>query len=77
MAPRLDASRYPWAMKRRTKFVGIAIAVWDVAWKIAAIRQAVERREYWWIAPLAVINSVGLLPMLYLARKPAPEPNGE
>ena len=61
------------------KPIGIGVLIWDLGWKIAAIRRAVERREYWWIAPLAVVNSVGLLPMLYLARahKPAPKDDGE
>ena len=61
------------AMKERLKPLAVAALVWDLGWKIAAIRRAIERREYWWIAPLAVVNSVGLLPMLYLARKRAPE----
>jgi hypothetical protein len=64
-------------MKRRMKPIGIGVLIWDVAWKIVAIRRAVERREYWWIAPLAVVNSIGLLPMLYLARSRRPAPGDE
>jgi len=55
-------------VKRRARPVGIGVLIWDLGGKLAAIRRAVQRREYWWIAPLAIVNSVGLLPMLYLAR---------
>jgi hypothetical protein len=44
----------------------IAGVAWDGAWKFLAIRRAIKLRQFRWIAPLLVVNSVGLLPMLYL-----------
>jgi hypothetical protein len=64
-------------MKGRLKPVGASLILWDLGWKVVAIRRAIQRREYWWIAPLAAVNSVGLLPMLYLARTRKPPPRGE
>jgi hypothetical protein len=44
----------------------IAGVAWDGAWKFLAIRRAIKLRQFRWIAPLLVVNSVGLLPILYL-----------
>lgn len=44
----------------------VAGVMWDGGWKFLAIRRAIRLRQFRWIPPLLVINSVGLLPMLYL-----------
>ena len=54
--------------KRRRLPIVIALAAWDTAWKLVAVRRAIRSRQYRWIAPLLVVNSLGLFPMLYLAR---------
>jgi len=55
-------------MNRNRLPIGIVIFLWDAAWKILAVRRAVQNRQYRWIAPLILVNSVGILPMLYLAK---------
>lgn len=55
-------------MNRNRLPIGIVIFLWDAAWKIVAVRRAVQNRQYRWIAPLILVNSVGILPMLYLAK---------
>ena len=52
-------------MRDRRAIIG-ALAAWDIAWRLAAITVAVKRRDWRWVVPLAVISSVGLLPMGYL-----------
>ena len=54
-------------MNRKRLPIGIAL-LWDTTWKAMAIRRAIQNRQYRWIAPLALVNSVGILPMLYLAK---------
>ncbi len=52
-------NQYPWLFA--------VIAVWDLAWKgLALWRTAKTGRHYWFIVIL-VVNSVGLLPIVYLA----------
>jgi hypothetical protein len=51
--------------KRNGTLITIA-AVWDSAWKIAAIYKAARRGDWKWLGPLTVVNSVGLLPMAYI-----------
>lgn len=52
--------------KRPRIAVIVAAALWDTAWKFVAVRRAIRVRQFGWIAPLLVVNSVGLLPMVYL-----------
>jgi hypothetical protein len=42
----------------------LVVAGWDLAWRVIAIRQALQRRELKWAAALLVISSAGVLPML-------------
>jgi len=60
-------------IRKPTKLVGIVLGAWDTAWKVIAIRRAIVNRQWRWIVPLATVNSVGVLPVLYLSRwaKPA------
>ncbi len=50
------------------KRIGTAIFLWDTAWKAVAIVTAIRNRQYRWIGPLVLVNSVGILPMVYLLR---------
>jgi hypothetical protein len=40
---------------------------WDTAWKAVAIRRALKNGHRAWVPVLALVNSAGLLPMLFLA----------
>lgn len=44
-----------------------AIVIWDGLWKAFALWHAARNRQLLWFILLVVINSVGLLPMAYLA----------
>jgi hypothetical protein len=51
---------------RRHSFALGLIGAWDGAWKTVAVIRAGRRRQWGWVAALATVNSVGLLPILYL-----------
>jgi len=48
------------------KNVGVVVFAWDTLWKLIAVLVAVRNRQFKWIVPLLVVNSVGILPMVYL-----------
>lgn len=48
------------------KKLGIALAVWDTAWKAIAIMVATRNRQMKWVPVLTIVNSAGILPMVYL-----------
>lgn len=60
-------------MRERKKLVGVAVGAWDTAWKAVAVRRAIKNRQWKWILPLAVVNSAGILPILYLKRWAKPQ----
>jgi len=43
------------------------VVAWDTAWKAVAIRRAVRNGQRAWVPVLALINSAGILPMVFLA----------
>ena len=51
--------------KRNGTLITIA-AIWDSAWKIAAMFKAGRRGDWKWLGPLTVVNSIGLLPIAYI-----------
>lgn len=40
--------------------------LWDSAWKFVAVARAVQNRQFKWIPPLLLANTLGLLPIAYL-----------
>ena len=48
----------------------IALAVWEITWKGFALWRAARRNQPYWFVALLVINTVGLLPILYLLFAP-------
>lgn len=56
---------------RRTPI--LLVVVWDIAWRVIAVRRAVKNRQYRWIVPLVIVNSGGIFPMLYLWRWAKPK----
>lgn len=42
------------------------LAIWDIAWKGVALWRAARNRQSTWFVLLLVINSVGILPIIYL-----------
>lgn len=55
-------------------FLGI---LWSLPWKGMALWKAAHRRDMWWFIALLVVNTVGLLDIVYLyfisERKRKPE----
>jgi len=50
----------------------IALALWEIVWKGLALWRAARRNEPYWFAGLLVINTIGILPIVYLlATRPA------
>ena len=43
-----------------------AIAVWEFIWKGMAMWKAAKRNQRYWFAGLLVINTVGVLPIVYM-----------
>ena len=49
------------------------VTLWSIAWKGLALWRAAERRQKGWFVALLIINTVGILEIIYLyvvARKP-------
>lgn len=44
----------------------ITVAVWDLAWKGVALWKASQRKEKGWFVVLLIVNSAGILPIIYL-----------
>jgi len=42
------------------------LALWDLAWKGVALWRAAKRKEMWWFVALLIVNSMGILPIVYL-----------
>ena len=47
-------------------FGGGVLVIWTLVWKGLALWRAVERKEKWWFIALLVINTLGILEILYL-----------
>lgn len=44
----------------------VLLALWDLAWKAVAMWEAAKERDKLWFALLLLINSIGIVPILYL-----------
>ena len=44
----------------------LLITVWDLIWRIIALWKSARRDQKVWFIFLAIINSVGILPIIYL-----------
>ena len=44
----------------------LALAVWEAAWKGVALWKAARSQQQYWFVALLVINSAGILPIIYL-----------
>ena len=55
----------------------ILLAIWDGVWKLIALWKSARRNQLAWFICLAIFNTVGILPILYIlffqkAETPAP-----
>ncbi len=47
--------------------IGISlIVIWEVVWKLSAMWKAAKKNSVVWFIILAVFNTLGILPILYL-----------
>jgi hypothetical protein len=53
-------------MDPKRRWLIVAAAAWDSAWKAAALWRAFGRRDFKWMPVLLTVNSLGLLPMAYI-----------
>ena len=44
----------------------LAAALWSVVWKALALWHAARRGQYWWFLILLVVNTLGILEIIYL-----------
>jgi hypothetical protein len=55
----------------------IVLAIWDGVWKLIAMWKSARNGQLPWFICLAVFNTVGILPILYILlfqKMPPPEP---
>jgi hypothetical protein len=44
----------------------IILAIWELVWKGLALWRAAQNRETGWFVAILVLNTIGILPILYL-----------
>jgi len=44
----------------------ILVAIWDGVWKLIAMWKSARQRQLAWFICLAIFNTAGILPILYL-----------
>ena len=51
----------------------IALAIWDGVWKLIALWKSARNNQLAWFICLAIFNTIGILPILYILcfQKPA------
>jgi hypothetical protein len=42
------------------------VVIWDLAWKLAALWKAGRSNQFAWFIAIGLINSLGILPIIYL-----------
>lgn len=47
-------------------YVSIALAIWTLPWKGWALWRAARLEKKWWFVALLVINTLGILEILYI-----------
>lgn len=44
----------------------VIFAIWDTVWKLLAMWKAANRKQTGWFIWLGILNTVGILPIIYL-----------
>lgn len=44
----------------------IVLAIWELIWKGLALWRAAQRRQLYWFVAILIVNSAGILPIVYL-----------
>jgi len=58
--------------------VVVVLAIWDGIWKLIALWKSARNGQLAWFVVLAILNTAGILPILYIwlfqKKPPAPSP---
>lgn len=46
----------------------IPLIIWEAVWKFIALWKAARNNHKTWFIAIGIVNSVGILPIIYLAR---------
>ena len=52
----------------------ILIAIWDAVWKLIALWKSARNNQLAWFICLAIFNTAGILPILYITLFQKPQP---
>ncbi len=52
----------------------ILIAIWDGVWKLIALWKSARNNQLGWYICLAIFNTAGILPILYITLFQEPQP---
>lgn len=52
----------------------VVLAIWDGVWKVIAMWKSARHNQLAWFICLAIFNTAGILPILYLMFFQKPEP---
>ena len=47
-------------------YLSLPVVLWALVWKGIALWKAARHNQKWWFIPLLVINTLGLLEILYI-----------
>ena len=51
----------------------VVLAIWDAVWKLIALWKSARNNQLAWFICLAIFNTVGILPILYITLFQKPE----
>ncbi|MDD5340828.1 MAG: DUF5652 family protein [Patescibacteria group bacterium] len=50
----------------QNQWVLVLVLIWSTIWKGLALWKSARRKEEWWFIVLLVVNTIGILDILYL-----------
>jgi methionyl-tRNA synthetase len=59
--------RYLYFQNPRFLFWLLPLAIWDLFWRGKALWRASKNNQVGWFIALLLVNSIGILPLIYLA----------
>ena len=51
---------------RTNSYIFIVIGIWEIVWKGLALWRASQNRQQNWFVAILIINTIGILPIIYL-----------
>ena len=52
----------------------VVLVIWDAVWKLIALWKSARNNQLAWFICLAIFNTAGILPILYITLFQKPEP---